>query len=243
MILGVLPFVKRIGAGGSAETGEGMKYLTAWVRRRDGKTALLLQQYLCREIPACFACLCTCGGEDGERAGRYITGQLLAWCHRFPWHKAALRPDKWLKRAERELEAQIRLSGEKLRGEGLPVRTDRVSWRVFAGVGEEVLTIGNGQEFLLLGMSLGKGTVTRLKGSFRGRMEAGAGILLTTDDFFGSGDEKALSEALLLSGLQTEEQVRRHLKELADNTGGAGGEAAAILLVTKGGEDIYGRYV
>lgn len=211
-----------------------MRYLTTCViQRGEGETSLLLQQYLCRKIPACFACLCTCEGENRGEAGRYFTGQLLLWCREFPWHKAAQRPERWLNRAEGELYAQIRRSMEKIKSNHMSAQNTAVSWRVFLGVGEEVLIMGNGQKCFLLSMSLGRGAVTGMKGSFRGRLELGAGILMTTNDFFSCGKEAA--EALPLSELQTEEQAERHLRELMGSAKETHGRAAAaILLAAKG---------
>lgn len=215
-----------------------MRYLTICVRQRGERgTSLLLQQYLCRKIPVCFACLCTCKGENREEAGRYFTGQLLVWCHEFPWHKAVHSPERWLKRAEGELQAQIHRSTEEIRSNNMLAQNTGVSWRVLLGVGEEVLIMGDGQKCALLSMSMGRGAVTPMKGSFRGRLELGAGILMTTDDFFSCGEEKA-AEALPLSELQTEEQAERHLRELMENEKETyGGGTAAILLAAK--EDAY----
>lgn len=221
-----------------------MEYVTACARQRGEREAsLLLQQYLCRRVPACFACLCNVdlsadsGGESGLRteggkkeektekqAGRYVTGQLRLWCRGFPWQKAARRPGKWLKRAERELESLMSRSIEAVR-DSFPGQEASVLWGILLSVGEEVLIMGSGQEFSLLRMSLGKGTVTGLGGNLRGRLEPGAGILLATEGLSG--------EALFLSGVQAEEQAGRCLRELIKQAGETDGGMAAVLLVTK----------
>lgn len=210
-----------------------MQYLINCIRRQgEGETSLLLQQYLCRKLPACFACLCTSKEESSGKAGRYFTGQLLLWCRRFPWHRAVRRPDIWLKRAERELAEEIRRSLKKIETEGLPGQNMTVSWRILLGVGEEILIMGNGQKSFLLSMSMGRGVMTQLEGSFRGRLESGAGILMTTDNCLDCCEEEA-AEVLLLSELQTKEQSERHLKELMNRVFEAREGDAAILLVTK----------
>lgn len=207
-----------------------MKYLTTCIRRQgESGSSLLLQQYLCRKTPVCFACLCTCRGENGGQAGRYITGRLLDWCRRFPWHRAVRRPEKWIVTAQKELEREIGVSQKRLHGEGITGQSHTMSLRVLLCIGEEVLTMGNGQEVYLLGMSLGRGSVKRLGGSFRGSLEPGAGILLSADETAEADYSQELGGALRPSGLETEEQAARHLGEYMKRTG----NRAAILLIAR----------
>lgn len=211
-----------------------MKYLTTYMLQSGEEgTSLLLQQYSCRGIPVCFACLCTCGEENRE-AGRYITGQLYSWCRSFPWHKAVRKPEKWMEQAERELEKKIKQSLDYMGSKGMVIRSTKVNWRILLCMEEEVLMLGNGQEAYLLYMSLGKGIVKRLGNSFRGALEPGAGILLL-EKAVNQEEEKELGEVLQLSGLETEEQAARHLGEYAKKA--AEKIPAAIMLLTK--EDNY----
>lgn len=218
-----------------------MEYITACAEQRGEREAsLLLEQYLCRSVPVCFACLCNGAltvrldgesylqrekaGKAEKAAARYITGRLRLWCRGFPWQKAVKRPEKWLKRAEGELKNLMCRSMEEVRS-GLPGQETGLRWGILLAVGREVFAMSGGQEFSLLRLSLGKGTVTRLEGNFRGCLEPGAGILLATEGLSG--------EASFLSGIRTEEQAGKRLRELLKRTGESESGMAAVLLAAK----------
>lgn len=214
-----------------------MEYLTTCYRRQgEGGCSLLLQQYLCRQTPVCFACLCTAEGGEGSRTCRDTAESLLNWSRKVLWHKAAARPAAWLERFERELTDLAEAIEVKL--------------TLFLCIEEEILVLGGGQNLSLLSTSFGRGKAIGLPGQFRGHLEPGAGLLLATDGFLKNVSGKSLEEALRLQEIKTAEQAERRLRELAsprkfavpreqaapreiaeqDGTAG-GGPAAAILLV------------
>ncbi|MDE6639375.1 MAG: hypothetical protein K2K63_02470 [Acetatifactor sp.] len=214
-----------------------MEYLTTCYRRRgEGGCSLLLQQYLCRQTPVCFACLCTAEGSEGSRTCRDTAESFLNWSRKVPWHKAAVRPAMWMERFERELTDLPEAIEAKL--------------TLFLCIEGEILVLGGGQNLSLLSTSFGRGKAIGLPGQFRGHLEPGAGLLLATDGFLKNVSGKSLEEALRLQEIKTAEQAERHLRELAsprepasfrkvavpgeiaeqDRTAG-GGPAAAILLV------------
>lgn len=212
-----------------------MKYLTTYIMQPEEEgISLLLQQYSCRGIPVCIACLCTCERENKE-AGRKVTGQLLDWCRHFPWHKAVRRPEKWMARAEEELGEKTEKCLKQIRYAGEHRWSGEVKWKIILCIGEEILILGNGQAVYLLSMSLGRGSVRRLSGGFRGISEPGAGILLTTEGAVCPAEEKELGEVLRLSELEKEEQADRHLREFAKES--AEKIRAAIMLLAE--EDDY----
>ncbi|MCM1191328.1 MAG: hypothetical protein NC123_06020 [Butyrivibrio sp.] len=204
-----------------------MEYLTTCYRRQgESGCSLLLQQFLCRRTPVCFACLCT---AESSGICRDTAESLLNWSRGIPWHRAAARPALWLKRFEKELTDITDLSG------GAARRGRRLT--LLLGVGEELLALGGGQNLFLLSTSFGRGRAVELPGQFRGCLEAGAGLLLATDGFLEGVDRRSLEETLGLREIRTEEQAERRLKELAASGGQTtipGKEpAAAILLAGK----------
>ena len=218
-----------------------MEYLTTYYKRQGERgCSLLLQHYLCGQVPICFAALCTSEGEGSGEVCREATAGLMGWCRSVPWHSAAKKADLWLRHREEELEERLGHSGEKA-GEAACTTGDREALRItlLLGVGEEVTVLGGGQNVRLLNTSFGRGRVRKLPGQFRGRLEPGAGILLATDGFLGSVEEDKMAEALRLPEIRREEQAERRLKELAQHDRTGSGPAGAILLLGRNG-DFYG---
>lgn len=213
-----------------------MEYLTTCYKRQgEGGCSLLLQQYICRQTPVCFACLCTAEGGEGSRTCRDTAESLLNWSRNIPWHKAAVRPAMWLERFERELTDLTEAIEAKL--------------TLFLCIEEEILVLGGRQNLSLLSTSFGRGKAISLPGQFRGRLEPGAGLLLATDGFLKNVSGKSLEEALRIQEIKTAEQAEKRLRELAsskkpaalreqavsreiaEQDGASGGGPAAILLV------------
>lgn len=187
-----------------------MEYLTTCYRQQgESGCSLLLQQYLCRQMPVCFACLCTEEGEGGRVRCRYAAESLLNWSRKVPWHKAARRPGRWLERLEGEL---INLTEEQARGAAS--REER-KMTLLIGIGEEILVLGSGQNIILLSTSFGRGKSVRQQEQFRGYLEPGAGLLLATDGFLKNIAGESLEEALRIQEIRTEEQADRRLREIA----------------------------
>lgn len=186
-----------------------MEYLTAYYRRQEESgCSLLLQQYLCRHVPVCFACLCTAEGEEGSGICRNMAECLLGQCRRVPWHRAASRPVSWLNRLEGELT-------DLLEERRAAVACREIRLTLFLGIEEEILVLGGGQNLYLLNTFFGQGKATRLPGQFRGCLEPGAGLLLATDGFLKNVEGKGLEEALRLQEVKTAEQAERRLREIA----------------------------
>lgn len=208
-----------------------MEYLTAHYRRQEeGGCSLLLQQYLCRRVPVCFACLCTAEGEKGRRECGKLTESLLSWCRGVSWHRAAGRPGAWIGRLGGELEELTEAFGEDAGPDG-------VRHSLLLGIGGEILALGGGQDLSLLSTFFGRGKLTALPGRFRGCLEPGAGILLATEGFMQNVGQKGMEEALGLREIGTEEQAARRLKELGEpgKSKVSGMPAAAVLLLAREG--------
>lgn len=200
-----------------------MEYFTTY-SWQEGGGSLLLQEYLCRKIPACFAFLCS---AEGER-GREISDRLLSWNRRFPWHRAAREPGRWLERAEEELQEEM----------GAVRGPERFLWRLLVCVDQELLTLGNGYALYLLSGSFGQGSARRLGGSFRGCLEQEAGLLLAEEEFLENRPPQALAQVGRVWEIRTRLQADKRLKELAESGSGREGEPrTAILLLSKEDRD------
>lgn len=186
-----------------------MDYLTTCYRRQEeGGCSLLLQQYLCRQTPVCFACLCSAAGGEGRKVCRSMAESLLNWSRKAPWHRAAGHPAPWLERFEYELT-------DLLGSFGSTGDDGERKLTLFLCIGEEILVLGGGQNLSLLTTSFGRGKTVELPGQFRGCLESGAGLLLATGGFLKNVGEKDLEEALRIREIRTEKQAERHLREIA----------------------------
>jgi len=217
-----------------------MEYLTTCYRRQgEGGCSLLLQQYLYRQVPVCFACLCTAEGIQAGEDCRDLAQRLLNWCRGVSWHRAVKKPDMWLERAGRELEDIIESGAEasrNKRGEAQCRGRDcfekkAVRVTLLLGVGDELLILGGGQNVRLLNTSFGRGKVRELPGRLRGCLEPGAGILLATDGFLKNTAGESLGETLRLPEIRSPEQAERRLREIALRQPEYEEPSAAILLV------------
>lgn len=179
-----------------------MEYVTTCYRRQgESGCSLLLLQYLCRQTPVCFACICTVEGAGNVRMCGNMAEKLKSWCHSVPWHRAAKHPCRWLVKLEKEL-SDLTAAGGGIR------------LTLLLCIGREILVLGGGQNLMLVNTSFGEGRVTPLRGSFRGGIEPGAGLLLATDGFLKSVEEQNLRDVLCLPEIRTKEQADRRLGEL-----------------------------
>ena len=186
-----------------------MEYITSYYRQQGGSgCSLLLLQFQCRQTPVCFACICTAAGADGEKCCGDMAEKLKAWCRGVPWQKSVRRPCKGLENMEQELTAlQAAACGAASLRSGLRLT-------MLLCIGREVLSLGAGQNLLLINTSLGTGRITPLPGTFRGCIEPGAGLLLATDGLIENAGEESIGEVLRLSEIRTQEQADRRLREL-----------------------------
>lgn len=209
-----------------------MEYVTTCYRRQgESGCSLLLLQYLCRQTPVCFACICTVEGAGNVRMCGNMAEKLKSWCHSVPWHRAAKHPCRWLVKLEKEL-SDLTADRTAVRGEMAAAGQAAMNGQMAADsqtavgggirltqllcIGREILVLGGGQNLMLVNTSFGEGRVTPLRGSFRGGIEPGAGLLLATDGFLKSVEEQKLREALCLPEIRTKEQADRRLRELLD---------------------------
>lgn len=244
-----------------------MRFLTAcyWHQTRDGDgngSGLLLQQYVCREVCIHFSCVCRGQGGD-DRAGGYMTEQLLSWFRGLSLKKLVKRREKALERAEAGLRRVILQTDDELAAGGVVGKT------AFSGifcVGEEFFLFSRGeQRSYLINTGLGRAHIKRLgikgagadepeserygikqtkrhaetAGGFyvqRGVLQPDVGLLFASAPFWEHITEQMLREGLSVREVVTEEQMRKHLNELGAEARrqGAGNLAAVFVRTARG---------
>lgn len=241
-----------------------MEYITSCYRQQgDDAASLLLQQYLCGQMPVCFACISAGAGREGweeengcghkdqdkdenearNRAGGYLTGRLLTWFRGFPWMSMAKRRGKYFSRARRELEEAVRQAERELEDGGLSAKAAGADLAGMLCADENVILFGRGRHrIFLLNTMFGKGHVRELSGErdsnglwlWEGAMESNVGILLASQGFGNGLSPRLLQQVLNVNEVFTQEQADRRLKELAREGERAGSRNMAAVV-------LYGR--
>lgn len=201
-----------------------MKYITAIHRQQgEGTPSLLLQQFVCRGVPVCFACLERAENEKSlsqgglrreEMPGREDTEKIKSWLRNFPWPRAVKKPEYWLSRARFEWESMsLREPGRML----------------LIAVGEWILLLQGerGNRMYLINSSYGRGRAGLIREDFMGNIEPEVGILMAASDFGEGADENKLGMVFCPGELRNEEQMEKRLREL-------GGQAAVLFLTKEG---------
>ena len=236
-----------------------------WHQTRDGDgngSGLLLQQYVCRGVCIHFSCVCRGQGGD-DRAGGYMTEQLLSWFRGLSLKKLVKRRERALERAEAGLRRAILQTDDELAAGGVVGKT------AFSGifcVGEEFFLFSRGeQRSYLINTGLGRVHIKRLgiKGAGtdlteserygikqtkrhaeaaggvyvqRGVLQPDVGLLFASAPFWEHITEQMLREGLSVREVVTEEQMRKHLNELGAEARrqGAGNLAAVFVRTARG---------
>ena len=220
-----------------------MFYLSGCYRQQSKNAAsLLLQQCRCGHAHMLFACVCSGKGEDAEKAGDYMTERLWQWFRGLDGKKPTRNLGRGMRRLAKSLEETVRridLEWSKLQN------SERVDFSGVFCLEDNYLLIHRGQtRIYLMNTAFGRGHARRLDGE-KGRreleMEQGilqqdVGLLFATESFFDWVTDKILAEGLFVGETPTEEQMERHLKELAgegERKGSLG--VGAIFVRTVGG--------
>jgi len=223
-----------------------MDYLAGCYRQQSEKAvSLLLQQYQWGKVHMIFACVCGSdergkeGGKETEEAGSYMTRQLLKWFR-------GLEP----KKLARNLEKGILSLAESLRERLLQIDQE---WKSKYAEGEvcpdlagifclecNYLLFCRGQAGIyLINTAFGHGHVRRLDkrgsvGGFeieQGVLQQDIGLLCATESFFDQVTEKMLSEGLFMGEEATEEQLEKHVRELAGEGERRGGKGIGVIFM------------
>lgn len=200
-----------------------MKYKIAYYRKQGKNSpAYVVYQFIYRKIPVCFVCICSGEGMENEDRNQVITGRLREWFLGYNWKKAVRRP----KHALRQARIQILELLEESKS-----RRIRERITLLLGIDSQVLILPENKNVRLINRYFGKGNAEVIRGDFIGRVEAGAGLLLMDSAFANATDGLSLGECFRMDELIEEEQMQKHLKELAECGVRKPGQGAAAVLL------------
>lgn len=196
--------------------------------RQSGKetAAVLLQQYLYRKFTVSFSCVCRGTGEGGNQAGAYMAGQMLQWFRALDPEKLAQNPEKAIRRAALGIGGTIRRIDREL--ENGRAGTGRTGFAGFFCIGSRYMMFGRGDfRICTVNTAFGRAYMRRLlPDGYRGEaaetaveagiLQPGIGLLLATESFYGHIPDAVIKEGLYAGGGDTEDGMRRRLKELAE---------------------------
>lgn len=212
-----------------------------WQQDQHGnESGLLLQQYVCEGVCLHFSCVCR--GQGGDRAGGYMTEQLLRWFREISLKRLTRKPEKALEEAQVGLRKVILRTDDELADAGLAGdRTAGTGATALAGVfcaGEDFFYFcRGGQRIYFINTGFGHAHIRRLGaeggGLFfqRGILQPDIGLLFAVDSFWEHVSEGMIKEGLFVRELVTEEQMRRHLNELGEEAQRRGGKDMAAIFV------------
>ncbi len=217
-----------------------MDFLSSFYRQQSMKAAsVLVQQYQWERTHILFACVCTGEGEGTEAAGRYMTGGLLEWFRGLDLK----RPAGSIAVLEEQLrDVVLRIGRERRKGEE-EEKTDEFGLAGIFCLEDQCVLFHRGRaRIYLLNTAFGRGYARRLDGgkeegaleTERGVLQQDIGMLFATEPFFVRVTEKMLAEGLYVGETVTEEQMEKHLRELAaagEEKGGQGSGAVYVRMV------------
>ena len=211
-----------------------MEFMTGYYRQNEDSTALLLQQYVCQGVPVCLGCIC--GGESREAgiAGGLFTGRILGEFRKLSLLRAVKQPLKCLKWMERQI--------YKYR-QGSAIPPD--FWMAgILSVEEEFLLFYEGAvKIALCNTGFGRPALHEIGGNDymcgtgaglqmqRGIMEAGIGVLLASESFYGNIPGEDMQNCLWVKEIRDSGQAQRRLRELGRMAERQGGRQIGALLL------------
>lgn len=211
-------------------------FATDYWQQGKNASALLLQQYVCEGIPVHFSCVCR-GMDGGDRAGGYMTGQLLQWFRRLNLKRLVRGTEKTMEKIEGSLQRTILRADDELADAGA-ADGQRTSLAGIFCVGEDfLLYCRGGQKIHLINTGFGRVHMKRLGAEGgelcvqRGILQPDIGLLLTADTFWEHVTEQMAKEGLFVGEVVTEGQMDRHLKELGEEARRRGGRDLAAIFV------------
>ncbi|MCM1541945.1 MAG: hypothetical protein NC121_11880 [Blautia sp.] len=207
-----------------------MEFMSGYYRQKEDSTALLLQQYVCREVPVCFGCVC--GGESREAgmAGGVFTGRLLKEFRGFSLLKAVEKPSVFLKKMERKI-GRCR--------ENCDVPADFWTAGILCVAENFLLFFEGGAKIVLCNTGFGRPSLQEIGDEGRerrmavqqGSMEAGIGILLASEGFYDHVPREDMLSCLWVKEIRSSGQTMKRIRELGGMAEQRGGRGVGALLL------------
>ena len=209
-----------------------MEFMTGYYRQKEESTALLLQQYVCRDVPVCLGCICGGEGREAGIAGGLFTGRLLEAFRGFSLSGAVDKPSKFLQRMERQLDKcrECWVCSPDFWTAGIVCTGDLFLLFSRGEVRVVLCNVGFGRPALqeIKGKEGGNRTQLQFR---RGSMETGIGILLASDSFYGKIPQEELQSCLSVKDISDSGQTRKRMQELGCAAERRGGRGMAALLL------------
>lgn len=215
-----------------------MEFLSAcyWQQGKN-RSSLLLQQYACGGTVVYFACVCMGRDEDGRVSG-YMTGRLLRWFRNLSLRRLVKSTEKQMKAARKSLEEVVERTDRELVSAGLSEAGQDADLAGLLCVGERFFLFYRGrQRIWLINTSFGRAHTDRIGKDSEtlcveeGILEPDVGLLLAVGKEGFLIEERMMGEGLFVREVLTEEQMERHLRELAEEAVRRGeSDMAAVFL-------------
>lgn len=215
-----------------------MKFQTAcYWQQGENRTSLLLQQYACGTVPVLFSCICG-GGTGTDKAGSYMTEQLLQWFRGLHLKKLTCRPERGLENAESGLRKLIMRTDRELAAAKSGMKKGETACSGILCVEDSFCLFYRGpQRIYLANTCFGRPHIKRLDRADgrltmeRGNMQPELGLLFATESFCETLTEQALREVLSVKETDREERLERRLRELGEEAARRGGRDLAAVFV------------
>lgn len=218
-----------------------MRFLTTYYWQQtwngDGNTSgLLLQQYVCEGVCVHFSCVC--GGPDGDdRAGGYMTEQLLWWFRGLSLKKLVRNTEKMLEKAEADLRRVILRADGELVQAGFAQAGKTALAGIFC-VGWDFFLFCRGEhKIYLINTGFGRAHARQFWAKDSGFLfqravlQPDVGLLVAAAPFWRRITEQMIRESLSVREVVTEEQMRKRLCELGGEAQRQGGKDMAAVFV------------
>ena len=207
-----------------------MELMSGFYRQNEDSLSLLLQQYLCGEVPVCLGCICGGAMSEAGVKGGQITGWLFKEFRELSLYKAVEKPEKIFEKMKRKLDRYW---------------TNCCVLQDFWTAG--VLCIGNvfllfykgAVQVHLYNTYFGRSALQRIGGGCSesselqfhiGSMEANIGILLASESFCMQFSGEELRNCLAVKDIKDPMQVQKRIRELGNSAEKKGGRNMAALL-------------
>lgn len=215
-----------------------MKFLTAcYWQHSPNAASLLLQQYRCGDVPVLFACISQGMSED-DRAGGYMTEQLLRWFREINLKRLAGRPERELDGAEAKLKKVIARADRELTEAKVTKAGGETMLSGIFCVGDSFCLFYRGsQRIYLANTGFGKPYLKRLDKDSeallteRGTLQTDLGLLFAVEPFYEGLTEQMIREVLSVREVWSEGRLDRHLRELGEEAARQGKRNMAALCI------------
>ena len=203
-----------------------MKYIITYYRTQGvGSPSLVLQQYLFREIPVCFVCVCSAENEQKRESANEFVKNLSDWSDNIDWTGLVKSADRSPFAVRDALADVIEAANTNSLG----------AWLVMLCIGQSFFLFGENMYVYWLTTSYGKGKLEKINAPCFGQMEAGAGIFLSSENLNPEKRMELAAVSLQPEKLREEKIAGRRLKEFGQRAFDEKDPVTLLLLMLREG--------